>query len=68
MDETEEPLNIVAKQFVTVGECDKKQEVMEIDKRKRLFNQGEEAAGKKDDEDIALGDDDRGVSFFLEAA
>ncbi|VDK74308.1 unnamed protein product [Litomosoides sigmodontis] len=65
VEENEEPLNIVANQFITVGECDNKQEVMERDEGKRLFKQGEEAAGKGCDEDIVLGDGGEGDSSTI---
>ncbi|CAG9540895.1 unnamed protein product [Cercopithifilaria johnstoni] len=60
MEEPEEPMNFVAKQFITVEACDNKQEeVMGMDEGKRLFKKGEGAAKqwKEDDKDIAIVDD-----------
>lgn len=65
VEETEEPLNFVAKQFITVGTYDKKQDsVMGMDEGESLSNKDEEAEkqGKEDDENIALGDDGGEVS------
>lgn len=54
-------MNFIAKQFTTVGKCDKKpEEVLEMNEKKAATKQ------QKEDEDIALGSDGRRVSFSLE--
>lgn len=60
-EETEKSMNFIAKQFTTVGKCDKKpEEVLEMNEKKAATKQ------QKEDEDIALGSDGRRVSFSLE--
>ncbi|VDK72710.1 unnamed protein product [Onchocerca ochengi] len=62
MEETEEPMN-VAKQFITMGTCVKKQEAVLMDEGESLSKKNEEAEKqeeKEDDRNIAIGEDGGG--------
>ncbi|EJW72443.1 hypothetical protein WUBG_16649 [Wuchereria bancrofti] len=60
MEETEEPMNFDAKEFVTVATCDKNQKaIIGVDEGESLSRKDEvEKYQKKDDEDTAYNDDD----------